>query len=85
MTLTDTHPDSQAFADELLRQMPPEQKLRLIFSAYETGKQLAKANLRLRYPQTSEPQIQDLWAREHLGPELFEQVYGKQTANRLPR
>ena len=61
---------------DLYRKMPPAVKVRRIFSAYETGKILAMAGLRLLHPDASEKQIWYLWAKKHLGEKLFKQVYG---------
>lgn len=60
----------------LYRQMPLDKKLCLVFDAYETGRQLAMAGLRQRYPQASDKEIWRLWARQHLGEEVFSTVYG---------
>jgi len=76
MPLTDTSPEAQQVLIQLYRQMPVEKKLRLVFDAYQTGRQLAMAGLRYRHPHASEEEIWRLWARQHLGEELFTAVYG---------
>ena len=60
----------------LYRQMPLDKKLRLVFDAYDMGRQLAMAGLRQRHPQASAKEIWRLWARQHLGDNLFTAVYG---------
>jgi len=77
MPITDTSPEAQEVLIRLYRQMPVEKKLRLVFDAYETGRQLAMAGLRQRHQQASDQEIWRLWARQHLGEELFDAVYGR--------
>ena len=77
MGKTDTSKDSRAIVSEIYRGMPVTEKVRLIFDAYETGKKLAIAGLRQRYPDASERRIWYLWAKQHLGDELFRKVYGE--------
>jgi hypothetical protein len=76
MPMTDTSPEAERVLIELYRQMPIEKKLRLVFSAYQAGRQLAMAGLRYRHPDASDREIWRLWARQHLGNELFNAVYG---------
>ena len=76
MAMTDTSSESHRMLIEICRQIPPEVKLRQVFDAYQTGKVLAMAGLRQRYPQASEGQIGRLWARQHLGHDLYSVVYG---------
>jgi hypothetical protein len=40
------------------------------------GQQLAMAGLRQLHPEADENQIWHLWAKQHLGDELYEEVYG---------
>ena len=61
---------------DLYRRMPAGRKFELIFDTYRTGRSLAIAGIRMRYPEAGEADLWRLWAREHLGPELFESVYG---------
>jgi len=60
----------------MYRDMSPGAKLELVFQTYRTGKELAVAGIRMRHPQASEEEIRRIWAREHLGPDLFEAAYG---------
>jgi len=76
MSVTDTSPEARQILIQLYRKMPPEKKLHLVFDAYQTGKHLAMAGLRQRYPHASDKGIWRLWARRHLGEELFAAVYG---------
>ncbi|MHC4206898.1 MAG: hypothetical protein ACYSTT_19755 [Planctomycetota bacterium] len=52
------------------------QKAQRIFSAYRMGKMLSMAGIRMNHPDASEEQVWHLWARRHLGDELYEKVYG---------
>jgi hypothetical protein len=76
MVLTDTSKESQKVLNELYRAMTPTRKAELVFSAYSLGRQLAMAGLRQRNPNASDSQIWHLWARQHLGEALYNQVYG---------
>jgi hypothetical protein len=77
MTMDDTSKESRRVQTEIYRQMPLTTKVKLIFDAYRTGQQLAFAGLRLRHPNASDKQIWYLWAKQHLGEELFKEVYGE--------
>lgn len=61
---------------EIYRQMPACRKLELVFESYRTGRLLAMAGIRMRNPDATSEDLWRLWAREHLGEELFESVYG---------
>lgn len=76
MNKSDTSPEAQKVLIELYRKMPPEEKFRRVFDAYQTGRMLAMAGLRERYPDAGENRIWHLWAKQHLGDELYEKVYG---------
>jgi len=73
---SDTPPEVVRVQYEIYRRMSPARKFQLIFDTYEMGKQLAMAGLRIRHPGASEEQLRRLWAQQHLGRELFEEVYG---------
>ncbi len=72
----DTTQESQKTLTEIYRKMSPEQKFRRIFNAYKTGQSLAIAGLKRLHPDASDSQLWHLWARQHLGDDLYEQVYG---------
>lgn len=76
MNEKDTSPDAQRVLVDIYRKMPTNIKIRRIFEAYQTGKILAMAGLRESHPQASEKQIWYLWAKQHLGEKLFNEVYG---------
>ena len=60
----------------IYRRMSAREKLDLVFGTYRTGRQLALAGIRMRNPDASEADLWQIWAREHLGEELFDSVYG---------
>ena len=74
---TDTSPEARRVQYELYRRMPLGRRLELVFDLYDTGKALAMAGLRMRHPEASEEELQRLWARQHLGDQLYEEVYEK--------
>jgi hypothetical protein len=73
---SDTTPEARRVQYDLWRRMPLGRRLELVFDMYDTGQQLALAGLRMQHPEASEEEIWRLWARRHLGEELFEHVYG---------
>ena len=75
---SDTAPEALAVQYEIYRKMSPARKFELIFDLYRMGQALAMAGIRMRNPDATEEQVWRLWAKQHLGPELFETVYGKQ-------
>jgi len=75
MFASDTSPEAQEFQCRLYRNMPAAQKAQQIFSAYRMGKMLSMAGIRLAHPDASQEQIWHLWARRHLGDELYRKVY----------
>jgi len=77
MNKKDTSPDAQQVLIEIYRKMPTPIKIIHIFEAYQTGKMLAMAGLRDRHPNASEKKIWYLWAKQHLGEKLFNEVYGE--------
>jgi len=83
MKPSDTSPEAAALLVELYRQMTPGQKLLRVFEAYRAGKALAMAGLAMRYPKASVGQLDLLWKRQHLGTELFTEVYGQHIAQQL--
>jgi hypothetical protein len=76
MNKSDTTPEARLVQIELYRRMTPAQKFRLICDAYETGKLLSMAGIRLQYPDATERDVWQIWAKRHLGEELYNKVYG---------
>jgi hypothetical protein len=65
---------------DLMRRMPAGEKLRRALEYSAFVRDLAETTLRRKYPNASEREIFLRAARQRLGNELFEQVYG----NELP-
>jgi len=76
MNKRDTNRDAWEVLIDICRQMPTSIKTMHIFEAYQTGRILAMAGLRESHPHANEKQIWYLWAKQHLGEELFFKVYG---------
>ena len=76
MGIKDTTKQTNQVLLGIYRGMSSSSKGDLIFDAYRTGRELAKAGLRQQYPDASEKQIWYLWAKQHLGEKLFSEVYG---------
>ena len=75
MAVNDTSAEAEQVLCRLYRNMTIAQKAQRIFSAYRMGKMLAMAGIRMNHPDASEEQIWHLWARRHLGDELYRKVY----------
>lgn len=76
MGIKDTSKQANQVVVGIYRKMSSSSKGDLIFDAYRTGRELAMAGLRQRYPKADNKKLWNLWARSHLGDELFERVYG---------
>jgi hypothetical protein len=61
---------------DLYRRMSPARKVELVFDAYRTGQILSMAGIRMQYPDADEKQVWYIWAKRHLGEELYKKVYG---------
>jgi hypothetical protein len=61
---------------DLYRRMSPAKKIELIFDAYRTGQLLSMAGIRMQYPSANEDEVWHIWAKRHLGEELYNKVYG---------
>ena len=71
----DTSPEASRAQYEIYRKMSPGQKLELVFQTFRAGRELALAGLKMRHPDATDEQLWRLWARQHLGTELFEAAY----------
>ncbi len=72
----DTAPEIHDKQCELYRNMSEAEKLKLVFQTYRAGRRLAMTGLRIRHPEADEREIRRLWARQHLGAELFDEAFG---------
>jgi hypothetical protein len=82
MVGNDTTPKARRVQYKLYRGMSVAQKMQLVFDACRTGKLLAMASIRMQDPTLDERQLWRIWARRHLGAELFDKVYGDSTNDR---
>ncbi len=60
---------------DLYRKMAPSKKFRIICDAYRFGQSLAMAGIRMRFPDATQKEVKQIWAKEHLGEELYNKVY----------
>ncbi len=67
---------------DLYRKMTPSKKFRIICDAYRFGQSLAMAGIRMRFPDANEKEIKQIWAKEHLGEELYNKVYKDKSGER---
>ena len=61
---------------DLLRRMPPEEKLQRAIDLSAAVRQAGEAGIRQAHPTATEAEIFALVARRQLGDELFMRVYG---------
>jgi hypothetical protein len=57
MHKTDTTSEAHKMQSAFYRRMTTAKKLELIFDAYETGRQLSMAGIRMQYPDADEKQV----------------------------
>jgi hypothetical protein len=73
---SDTHPDVERAQVTILSSMPSWRKFRLVNDLIVTGRRLALAGLRERFPGASAQELQRRLATLLLGPEVAQRVYG---------
>jgi hypothetical protein len=76
MSISDTTTQAKQVQFDLYRKMSPSRKIELIFDAYRTGQLLSMAGIRNQYPSAGEDEVWHIWAKRHLGEELYNKVYG---------
>jgi hypothetical protein len=76
---SDTTPEAQRMLYDIYRRMPLGRKLKLVFEIYDAGQWVIRTGLRTLHPGASEEEIWHLWARQHLGDKLYEEVYGSRS------
>ena len=57
------------------RRLSAGRQFELAMGMVDAGRAIAIAGLRLRYPEASEAELRQRWAREWLGEALYQQVY----------
>ena len=76
MRPTDTTPEAWKVLMDLIRRIPPEERLQRCIELSDAIRLAAEAGLREAYPQASEREIFLRAARQKLGTALFQTVYG---------
>jgi hypothetical protein len=61
---------------DLMRKIPPEEKLRRAIEFTASVRNLCEAGIRQKYPAASEREIFLRLAQRQLGSELFQKVFG---------
>jgi len=74
--LTDTSIEAETIQLNLLRQVPPRQKLQMLTQLNQTALRLALVGLHQRYPSATPAQLRRHLADLLLGESLAEEVYG---------
>ena len=77
MNARDTTRQAGEVVVDAYRQMPSMVKFFHIFESYRMGRTLAMAGLRQLHPDAGDREIWYMWAKQHLGEELFNDVYGE--------
>jgi hypothetical protein len=75
MSISDTSPEARLVQMNLYRRMSPAKKLELVCEAYRLGQLLSMAGIRMQHPSASENEVWHIWAKRHLGEELYNKVY----------
>ena len=76
MSVSDTTTQAREVLLDLYRKMSPSRKIEMVFDAYRTGQLLSMAGIITQYPSASEDEVWHIWAKRHLGEELYNKVYG---------
>ena len=76
MNKTDTTPEAMKVMNDLYRKMTAARKIEMVFDACRTGQLLSMAGIRMQHPHASEEEVWHIWAKRHLGEELYGKVYG---------
>jgi hypothetical protein len=79
MTICDTSPEAKKVMNDLYRKMSPARKIELVFDAYNTGRTLSMAGIRMQYPSAGKEEVWHIWAKRHLGENLYNTIYGGST------
>ncbi|HEY5503580.1 MAG TPA: hypothetical protein VIK28_00370 [Sedimentisphaerales bacterium] len=75
MSISDTTTQAEEVQFDLYRKMSPSRKIELVFDACRTGQLLSMAGIKSQYPSASEDEVWHIWAKRHLGEELYNKVY----------
>lgn len=72
----DTHPDIERIQIEGYRKMSFTEKMRCIGAMHRTGRHLALANVRMRYPEADERELQLRAAALMIDADLMRKAFG---------
>ena len=75
MRNNDTAPQARQVQIDLYRRMSPARKIELVFDAYHTGQLMSMAGISMQYPSAGEDELWHIWAKRHLGEDLYNKVY----------
>ena len=78
MRPADTSPEAWKVQLDLIRAMPPEERLQHTFEFSALVRSLVEATLRADHPEANDREIFLRAARRRLGAELFHKVYGEE-------
>ncbi len=76
MELSDIRKEAGQVLLRLIREKTYADKVYEVFDAYNTGRLLATAGIRQRYPEATDQEVWEKWAQQHLGAVLYKEVYG---------
>ncbi len=76
MCITDTTVEARQVMCDIYRRMSPAKKIELVFDAYRTGQLLSMGGIVTQYPSASRDEVWHIWAKRHLGEDLYNKVYG---------
>jgi hypothetical protein len=72
----DTSPEAWKVLMDLMRKIPPEEKLQRTFEYSSMIRAIAEAGLRQKHPGAGDREIFLRAARQRLGADLYAKVYG---------
>jgi hypothetical protein len=78
MRPADTSPEAWKVLMDLMRKIPPEEKLRRAIGFTEMVRKFSEAGIRQAYPEASEREVFLRAAQRQLGNELFQKVFGEE-------
>jgi hypothetical protein len=74
--ISDTPQEVLEIQYELYRKMSPAQKIDMVFDAIHTGQALSIAGIKMQHPKANDDEVWHIWAKRHLGDELYNKIYG---------
>jgi len=84
MRPADTSPEAWKILVDLIRRMPPEERLQRALGLSVAVLRSGEAGLRMAYPQATEREIFLRSAQRRLGPDLVRRVYGDELTDDRP-